>query len=100
MLREGVYPLKYLEEWEKFNEASLPENNDLHSNLNLEDITDSNYIHAKRICKDYDIKYLGEYHDFYLKSDTLLLADVFEICRKMYLEIYQLDPAHFPNYQY
>ena len=44
--------------------------NDLHSNLNMEDITDSDHIHAKRICKDFDIKYLGEYHGFYLKSDT------------------------------
>ena len=56
----------------------------------MEDITDADYIHAKRVCKD-----LGEYHDFYLTSDTLLLADVFENSRKICLEIYQLDRAKF-----
>ena len=47
----------------------------------------------KRVCKDFDIKKLGEYHDLYVKSDTLLLADVFKNFKKVYLEIYQSDPA-------
>ena len=42
----------------------------------MEDITDSNYMHAKRVSKDFKIKYLGEYHDLYDQSNTLLLADV------------------------
>ena len=53
-----------------------------YSNLNMEHITDTDYIHGKRVCKDFEIKALGEYHDLYLKSDTLLLADVFENFRK------------------
>ena len=61
----------------------------------MEDITDVDYMHAKRVCKDFKIKNLGEYHDFYLKSDTLLLADVFENIRKMCLKIYHLDPVKF-----
>ena len=44
----------------------------------MEDITDADYTHAKRVCKDFEIKNLGEYHDLYVQSDTLLLADVFE----------------------
>ena len=44
----------------------------------MEDITDADYIHEKKVCKDFDIKNLGEYHDLYVQSDTLLLADVFE----------------------
>ena len=65
------------------------------SNLNTKDIADTDYMHAKRVCKDFEIKKLGEYHDLYLKIDTLLLADVFENFRKMCLKFYNLDPAKF-----
>ena len=61
----------------------------------MEDITDADYMHVKRVCKDYEIKNLGEYYDLYLKSDTLLLGDVFENFQKMGLKIYHLDPAKF-----
>ena len=60
----------------------------------MEDITDADYMHAKRVCKDFEIKNLGEYHDLYLKSDVLLLADVFETLKKC-LKFYELDPAKF-----
>ena len=61
----------------------------------MEDITDTDYMHAKRACKDFEIKKLCEYHDFYLKSDALLLADVFENFRKICLKIYHLDHIKF-----
>ena len=84
-----------MDDWEKFNETTLPEKEDFYSHLNMEDITDADYAHAKRVCKDFEIKNLGEYHDFYVQSDTLLLADVFENFRNMCLEIFELDPAKF-----
>ena len=59
----------------------------------MEDITDADYAHAKRVCKNFIIKILGEYYDLYVLSDTLLLADIFENFRKMSLEIYERDPA-------
>ena len=59
----------------------------------MEDITDADYVHAKRVCKNFIIKILGEYYDLYVLSDTLLLADIFENFRKMSLEIYERDPA-------
>ena len=58
----------------------------------MEDIKDSDYNDAKRVFKDFEVKRLGGYHDLYLKSSTLLLADVFESFRKMCLDIYKLDP--------
>ena len=67
-----------------------------HSNLNMEDITDADYMHVKRVFKDFEIKNLDEY----LKSNTLLLADVFQNIRKMCLKIYHLDAAKFLSAQY
>ena len=64
-----------------------------YSNLNMEDIADANYMHARRVFKDFEIKNLGEYHDLYLKNDTLLLADVFENFREVCLNIYYLSPG-------
>ena len=83
-----------MDDWEKFNETT-PEKEELYSNLNMEGITDANYMHAKRVCKDFEIKTLGEHHELYLQSDTLLLADVFENFRKMCLKSYHLDPIKF-----
>ena len=61
----------------------------------MEDITDTDSIHAKRVCKDFEIKNLGEDRELYFKSDALLLNDVFKNFRKMCLKIYYLDPAKF-----
>ena len=52
-------------------------------------------MHTKLVCKDFEIKNFGEYHDLYVQGDTLLLRDVFENFRNMFLEIYELDPTKF-----
>ena len=61
----------------------------------MEYITDADYVHAKRACKDFEIENLGECYDLYVQSNTLLLADVFGNFRNMCLKIYELDPAKF-----
>ena len=61
----------------------------------MEDITDADYVHAKKVSKDFEIKDLGEHHDLYVQGLTLLLADVFENFKNMCLKIYELDPARF-----
>ena len=76
LLRKGFYPYEYIDDWEKFNETSLPEKEDFFSHLNMADITGADCAHTKRVCKEFEIKNLGEYHDLYFQSDTLLLADV------------------------
>ena len=78
LLRKGVYLYEYMDEWTKFNETTSPKNEEFYSNLNMEDITDEDYIYLKRVCKVFEIKNLGEYHDLNRKSDTLLLVNVFE----------------------
>ena len=66
-----------------------------YSNLNMEDITDADHKHANKVFKVCMLKNLGDYHDLYVQSDTLFLADVFENFRNKCIEIYELDPAHF-----
>ena len=61
----------------------------------MEGITDADYRHTKRVWKDFKIKNLGDYHDLYVQSDTLLIADAFERFHNKCVEIYELDPAHF-----
>ena len=71
-MRKGVYPYEYMDDWEKFNEISLPEEKkkkDFYGHLNMEDITDADYRHPKRVCKEFEIKHLGKYHDLYVQSD-------------------------------
>ena len=68
---------------------------ELYRNLNVEEMTDVDYMYRKRVCKDFEIKYLGEYHDLHLRSDTLLLADVFESFSKMCLKLYEKGPVRF-----
>ena len=82
-----------MDDCENFGETSLPEKEEFYTKLNTKYIADLDYNHAKRICKDFEIKNMGEYHDLHLKSDILLLADVFENLRKMCSEIYELHPA-------
>ena len=95
LLRKGFYPYEYMDDWEKFIGTTLPEKVEFYSSLSMEEFTDADYMHGKRVCKDFKIKNLGEYHDWYLKSDTVILADVFKNFRKMCLKIYELDPVKF-----
>ena len=67
-----------MDSWERFNKTSLPPIESFYSELNKEDVTDEDYNHAKKVWEVFAIKNLGEYRDLYVKSDTLLLADVCE----------------------
>ena len=84
-----------MDNWERFNETWLQDKKAFYSNLNIEDITDTDYIHANKVFEKIKLKRLGDYHDLYVQSDTLLLADVFENFRNMCIKVYELDPAHF-----
>ena len=84
-----------MDNWERFNETSLPNKESFYSNLNMENIDDIDYRHGNNVFKRFKLKNLGEYQDLYVQSDTLLLADVFENFRNKCLKVYELDPAHF-----
>ena len=95
LLRKGVYPYEYMDSWEKFDETTLPPKEAFYSNLNLEDISDEDSTHAQKVWDVFEINNTDDYHDLYVKSDTLLLADVYENFRNMCSEKYQLDPTYF-----
>ena len=95
LLRKGVYPYEYMDNWEKFDETSFPDKESFYSSLNMENIDDIDYRHGNNMFKKFKLKNLGEYHALYVQSDTLLLADVSENFRNMYIKVYELDPAHF-----
>ena len=87
-----------MDSWERSDETSLPDKEAFYSDLNMEDITDIDYRHANRVfngtafnrvaLKSLNNKNLGDYHDLYVQSDTLLLADIFENFRNMCIEVY------------
>ena len=84
-----------MDSWERFNETSLPPKESFYSELNLEGISNKDYLHAQKVWDTFEIRNLGEYHDLYVQTDTLLLADVYEKFRDKCIEIYGLDPSHF-----
>ena len=83
-----------MDSWERFNETSLPDKKHFYSELNLEDITDRDYSHAQKLFVEYCTD-IGDYHDLYVQTDTLLLADAFEKFRDTCIEISRLDPSYF-----
>ena len=95
LLRKGVYPYEYMDGWDKFNEKIIPGKELFYSNLILENISETDYAHAKNVFKKFNFNNLCEYHDLYVRSDALLLADIFENFRQSCSKNYELDPAHF-----
>ena len=82
-------------DWDKFKETKLPPREAFYSKLNMSGVGNEDYEHVNRVWKEFGLKDLGEYHDLYLKTDVILLANVFEAFRKSCLKNYGLDPAHF-----
>lgn len=93
--KKGVFPYSYLDCFEKLNDVSLPSQDKFYNTMSDENITLENYQRACTVWNTFGCKTLGEYSDLYLKSDVLILADVFENFRKLCKNIYSLDPAHY-----
>ena len=83
-----------MDSWERFDENTIPPKEAFYSKLNVENITDNDYEHVKKVWETFEIKNLGEYHDLCVQC-TFLLADVYENFKNKCIEIYKLDPAHF-----
>ena len=84
-----------MDNWEKFDQSTVPPKEDFYSKLYLEGISDADYANTQKLWEVFWIKHGGKYHDLYTQSDTLLLADEFENFRDKFNEIYELDPVYF-----
>lgn len=95
LLRKGVFPYDYFDNILKLDEPNLPTQSCFFSELNQESCSDEDYKHAQTVWSVFKCKTFKDYHDIYLQTDVLQLADVFENFRKMSLKTYRLDPAHY-----
>ena len=94
--RKGVYPYSFMDGYNKSDiDPFTLTKSDFRNDLTGEDISDCDYEFYKEMCKTFDLKTLGEYHDLYFKSDVLLLPDVFKKFRETCYQYYKLDPAHY-----
>ena len=83
LLRKGVYPYGYMDSWKRFDETSLPDKKAFYS----EEILLVRLHTCSKVFEKFKLKRLGDYHDFYVQSDTLLLADVFEASVLKYMKL-------------
>ena len=95
LMRKGIYPNEYMSSWNKFTETKLPPKEAFYSNLNMSNVSDEDYEHAQKVWDAFNIKNMGECHNLYLKTDVILLSNMFEAFRDTCLTHYKLDPAHF-----
>lgn len=92
--RKGVYPYSYITNWEVFNETVLPPPSAFYNDLTEKPVEEKDYRHAHAVWEAFGIRTLGHYHDLYVMTDVLLLADVFQNFRQLCAEFYNLDPCH------
>ena len=83
-----------MDSWDKFG-YTLPDIDKFYSKLNMSGISEEDYQHAKKVWKEFKSKNMGDYHDLCLETDVILLANIFESFRKVCIDNYGLDPAHF-----
>jgi hypothetical protein len=95
LLRKGVYPYDYMNSVSRLQQDCLPAREHFFSRLTNKACSEEDYAHAQRVWNKFGCKTMQDYHDLYLKTDVLLLADVFESFRKATLDTFGLDPAYY-----
>ena len=95
LLRKGVYFYDYASDFKVFSEKELPERKDFFNKLQDSGISEKDYQYSKKVFKEFKCQSLLQYMELYIKTDTILLCDIFENFRNIALETYGLDPLHY-----
>lgn len=95
LIRKGVYPYEHITSYDSLYETSLPSQDDFYSSLNDSYVSNEDYLHAQDVWQHFNCHNMKDYSDLYLKTDVLLLTDVFENFRLVCLKTYDLDPVHY-----
>ena len=95
LLKKGVYPYEYMNDWSRFQENKLPAIEEFSNKLRNEPCSPQDYNHAQNVWKVFSCQSMEEYHNLYLKTDVYLLTAVFEAFRKFAMQTFRLDPAHY-----
>lgn len=95
LTRKGVFPYDHVKTWESLEEKTLPPQECFKNKLTGEACSDSEYNHAKKVWTVFKCQTLSDYMELYLKTDVLLLADIFENFKIICKSIYELDPCHY-----
>ncbi|XP_071054991.1 uncharacterized protein [Onthophagus taurus] len=95
LTRKGIFPYQYIDSIDRLGETSLPSKDAFMNKLSFDGISEDEYNHAQTVWRTFGCQNLREYSDLYLKTDVLLLADIFEKFREVCFSTYGLDPAHY-----
>ena len=93
--KKGIYPYDWMDDEEKMNETQLPPMDDFYNTLNDTHISVDDYAHAQHVWNHFKCQTFQDYHELYLKTDVLLLQNIFENFRDTCMKNYQLDPARY-----
>ncbi|CAB4044377.1 uncharacterized transposon-derived, partial [Paramuricea clavata] len=93
--QKGLFPYEIMDGMDKLQSEGLPSKDEFYSTLYESDVSNEDYQRAQRVWSHFNMKTTRNYHDLYLETDVLLLADVFENFRRTCMESYELDPAHY-----
>ncbi len=93
--QKGIFPYDYMTNFSKLSATRLPPKEAFHNQLKDENISDEDYEHAKKVWNSFNCKTMRDYHDLYLKTDVLLLADIMTEFRRVCKEVYRLDTLQY-----
>jgi len=97
VFEKGHFPYTYFDSLDRFEETSLPEKSKFYNHLTETEISDLDYEHAQAVWHHFGMRTFKDYHDFYMKSDVMLLSDCFESFRQTMISAHGLDCFHFPT---